>query len=84
MAQAKKKKKEKPSKERPLEEQTIQKVVDYLNLQTGKNFKSRRKPKPTHEWWTRLIKEYPKHRYTITAHWEEAWKYYSRNQFYLH
>ena len=37
----KKKKKEKPSKERPLEEQTIQKVVDYLNLQTGKNFKSR-------------------------------------------
>ena len=35
------KKKEKAQKEKPLEEQTIQKVVDYLNLQTGKNFKSR-------------------------------------------
>ena len=32
---------EKTPKEKPLEEQTIQKVVDYLNLQTGKNFKSR-------------------------------------------
>ena len=35
------KKKDKAPKEKPLEEQTIQKVVDYLNLQTGKNFKPR-------------------------------------------
>jgi len=56
--------------------------LPFLYRSLAKNYKSRRKPEPTHEWWTRLIKEYPKHRYTITAHWEEAWKYYSRNQFY--
>ncbi len=54
--------------------------LPFLYFSLAKNYKTRRRPKDAHQWLSRLIHEFPKHHQTMKAHWEQAWKHYTRNQ----